>query len=29
VPQFMTLAEVQIESGRPAAAPLEAGTFRS
>jgi biopolymer transport protein TolQ len=29
VPQFMTLAEAQIELGRPAAAPLEAGTFRS
>jgi biopolymer transport protein TolQ len=29
VPQFMTLAETQIESGRPATAPLEAGNRRS
>jgi biopolymer transport protein TolQ len=29
VPQFMTMAEVQMEAGRPTSAPLEAGTFRS
>jgi biopolymer transport protein TolQ len=29
VPQFMTLAEAQIEAGRPASTPLEAGKFRS
>jgi biopolymer transport protein TolQ len=28
VPQFMALAETQLDAGRPAAAPLEAGTFR-